>query len=74
VNELGVIFLFGALAEQMGFQMLRIQAEYPDGEALRKMSETRLQRVKIEFEFESRNFLRHNHDPALCGPDCLLGG
>jgi hypothetical protein len=25
-----------------------------------------MQRVKIEFEFESRNFLRHNHDPELC--------
>jgi Homing endonuclease associated repeat len=66
VNEAGVIFLFGAMAEQMGFQMLRIQAEYPDGEALRTMAENRLQRVKIEFEYESRNFLRHNHDAALC--------
>jgi hypothetical protein len=66
VNEQGVIFLFGALAERMGFQMLRIQTEYPDGEALRMMSENRLQRVRIEFEFESRNFLRHNHDPAFC--------
>lgn len=66
VNEAGVIFLFGAMAEQMGFQMLRIQTEYPDGEALRVMEENRLQRVRIEFEFESRNFLRHNHDPELC--------
>jgi len=66
VNEQGVIFLFGALAERMGFQMLRIQTEYPDGEALRMMSENRLQRVRIEFEFESRNFRRHNHDPELC--------
>ena len=66
VNEAGVIFLFGAMAEQMGFQMLRIQAGFPDGEALRTMAENRLQRVKIEFEFESRNFLHHNHDAALC--------
>lgn len=66
VNEAGVIFLFGAMAEQMGFQMLRVQAEYPDGEALRTMAENRLQRVKIEFEYESRNFLRHNHDAAMC--------
>lgn len=66
INEQGVIFLFGALAEKMGFQMLRIQTEYPDGEALRMITENRLQRVRIEFEFESRNFRRHNHDPALC--------
>jgi hypothetical protein len=66
VNEFGVIFLFGALAEQLGFQMLRVQGEYPDGEALRLVTEDRLQRVKIEFEFESRNFLRHGHDAAKC--------
>jgi hypothetical protein len=61
-NEFGVIFLFGALAEQMGFQVLRLQGEYPDGEALREAGGNRLQRVKIEFEFESRNFMRHGHD------------
>jgi hypothetical protein len=66
VNEFGVIFLFGALAEQLGFQMLRLQGEYPDGEALRLVTEDRLQRVKIEFEFESRNFLRHGHDASKC--------
>src|ERR1700753_2629956 len=65
-NEAGVIFLFGALAERMGFQMLRVQTEYPDGEALRVVAENRLQWVKIEFEYESRNFLRHNHDPEKC--------
>lgn len=61
-----MIFLFGALAEQMGFQMLRIQAGFPDGEALRTIEENRLQRVKIEFEFESRNFLYHGHDATQC--------
>jgi hypothetical protein len=66
VNEFGVIFLFGALAEQLGFQVLRIQGQYPDGEALRVMAENRLQRVKIEFEYESRNFLRHGHKASKC--------
>lgn len=66
VNEAGVIFLFGALAERLGFQLLRIQAGFPDAEGLRTMSENRLQRVKIEFEFESRNFLYHGHDSTLC--------
>jgi hypothetical protein len=66
VNEFGVIFLFGALAEPLGFQMLRIQAEYPDGEAFRVVAGKRLQLVKIEFEYESRNFLRHGHDAKKC--------
>lgn len=65
-NEFGVIFLFGALAERLGFQVLRIQGEYPDGEALRLVAENRMQRVKIEFELQSRNFLHHNHDAAKC--------
>jgi hypothetical protein len=33
VNEMGVVFLFGAVAERLGFWVLRIQAEYPDCEA-----------------------------------------
>lgn len=65
-NELGVIFLFGAVAEPLGFQMLRIQGQYPDGEALRLVAENRLQRVKLEFELQSRNFLHHNHDARKC--------
>jgi hypothetical protein len=66
VNEFGVVFLFGALAEQLGFQVLRIQGEYPDAEAFRVVAGNRLQRVKIEFEYESRNFLRHGHDARKC--------
>jgi hypothetical protein len=65
-NESGVIFLFGSVAERLGFQMLRIQTEFPDGEALRRVSENRLQQVKLEFEHQSRNFLYHNHDAAKC--------
>jgi hypothetical protein len=54
------------VAERLGFQMLRIQTEFPDGEALRRVSENRLQQVKLEFEHQSRNFLYHNHDAAKC--------
>jgi hypothetical protein len=51
-----------AVPAHLGFQVLRLQGEYPDGEALREAGGNRLQRVKIEFEFESRNFMRHGHD------------
>ena len=30
------------------------------------MEEDRCQRVLIEFEYESRNFVRHMHDPGGC--------
>jgi len=65
-NENGVLCLFGALAEKLGFQILRIQIGFPDCEAMRVVGKDRLQPVKIEFEFESRNFLRHMHDLAGC--------
>ena len=65
-NESGVVCLFGAMAEDLGFRVLRIQTEFPDCEAMRLVGKDRLQPVKIEFEHESRNFLRHMHDPAGC--------
>lgn len=66
VNEMGVVFLFGAVAERLGFWVLRIQTEYPDCEALRMIDEERCQLVKIEFEKESRNFLKHMHLASEC--------
>jgi HNH endonuclease len=65
-NEAGVLFLFGAMAASLGFLALRIQTEYPDCEAMRVVGENQLQRVKIELEHQSRNFLRHLHDPSKC--------
>lgn len=66
LNELGVIFLFGAMAWQLGFVVHKLQSEFPDCEAMRRVSEDRCQLVKIEFELESRNFLKHMHDPSKC--------
>jgi hypothetical protein len=65
-NESGVVCLFGAMAGQLGFMVLRIQTEFPDCEAIRLVAPGRYQLVKIEFEYESRNFLKHNHDPEGC--------
>lgn len=65
-NEQGVLFLFGAVARKLGFVVLRVQTEYPDCEALREMEPGLWQRIKIEFEYESRNFLLHGHKPDKC--------
>ena len=65
-NEAGVVYLFGAMSERLGFLVLRIQTEFPDCEAMRVVGENRLQMVRIEFEFQSRNFLRHMHEPTGC--------
>ncbi len=65
-NEFGVLFLFGAIADRLGFLVLRVQAQFPDIEALRMVGRDKLQRVRIELEQESRNFLKHGHDPNGC--------
>ena len=65
-NEQGVLILFGAVARKLGFVVLRAQTEFPDCEALREMETDKWQRVRIEFEYESRNFLLHKHRPEKC--------
>jgi len=63
---MGVVYLFGTLAEELGFVVESVQAGYPDCEAKRRLPNNRWQRVKIEFEYLSSNFLKHKHDPSGC--------
>jgi len=65
-NEMGVMILFGMLAGELGFQIEAVQGRYPDIEAKRQIQPGRWQRVRIEAEYESRNFALHGHDPAEC--------
>jgi hypothetical protein len=65
-NEAGVLYLFGAMSERLGFFVLLVQAGFPDCEAMRVVAENRLQPVKIEVEYQSRNFLKHMHDLNGC--------
>jgi len=66
VNEAGVVYLFGCLATRLGYCVEAIQTAFPDCEAKRKGKDGRLRRVRIEFEFESRNFEAHKHDASAC--------
>lgn len=68
VNEQGVVFLFGMVAYELGFIVEAVHAAYPDCEAKRciDQKEQRWQRVRIEFEFRSRTFRDHGHDPNSC--------
>jgi len=66
INESGVIFLFGAVADELGFMVTRVQSDFPDCEAMRRIEGDRWQRVTIELEYESRNFLMHAHDVKGC--------
>jgi hypothetical protein len=56
VNEEGVVFLFGMVAKELGYLVEAVQAGFPDCEAKRQVSAGRWKLVRIEFEFESRDF------------------
>lgn len=66
VNEQGVVFLFGMVARELGYHVEAVQTGYPDCEAKRQVDAGKWQRVRIEFEFESRNFRDHGHLPDGC--------
>jgi len=66
VNEQGVVFLFGMVARELGYHVEAVQTGYPDCEAKRQVDAGKWQRVRIEFEFESRNFRDHGHSPDGC--------
>jgi hypothetical protein len=66
VNELGVVFVFGMMARRLGFIVHRLQAGFPDCIAMREVAPGMWQRVRIEFEFESRNFKKHKHRKDKC--------
>jgi hypothetical protein len=66
VNEQGVVFLFGMVAKEMGYMVEAVQTGYPDCEAKRQVGPSNWQRVRIEFEFERRNFRDHGHPPDGC--------
>ncbi len=61
-NEQGVVYLFSSVArKRYGLRVERVQAGYPDCLAYQDEK-----RVRIEFEFRSRNFALHRHDPTQC--------
>ena len=51
---------------RLGFKILRTQKAFPDCEAMREVAPGHWQRVRIEFEFESRNFKLHRHRKEGC--------
>jgi hypothetical protein len=63
VNEQGVVMLFGMVARELGYHVETVRTRFPDCEALCWVGPHAWQRVRIEFEFESRRF---NHPPDGC--------
>jgi hypothetical protein len=70
VNELGVVYLFGVLHDTFDFKIESIQAGFPDCIARRRIGQNRWEEVRIEFEYDSRAFVTHGHDPT--GVDLIV--
>jgi hypothetical protein len=70
VNELGVVYLFGLLHDTFDLKIESIQAGFPDCVARRRIAPNRWEEVRIEFEYESRSFISHGHDPT--GVDVIV--
>lgn len=67
LNEMGVILLFGYYLSDLGFSHLEeIRAGFPDAIGMQRVDAKRYQRVRIEFEFLSRNFVTHGHAVDEC--------
>jgi hypothetical protein len=64
-NEMGVVFLFAHLAKRWRLQVEEIKPGYPDCVAYQK-AHGKERRVRIEFEYKSRNFKIHRHDAKKC--------
>ena len=64
-NETGVVFAFGMLAKELGFVIQSMQTAFPDCEALRWVNGW-WERLRIEIEYQSFNFVKHRHDPKGC--------
>jgi len=54
------------VARELGFLVEGVATEFPDCDAKRLTRTGLYQAVRIEFEFRSRNFREHGHDPAAC--------
>ena len=78
VNEMGVVALFSQYSGILGYEIMEIQAPFPDT-LLYRISTGEF--VKAEFEFRARNFIKHGHcingcDLIICWendwPNCSL--
>ena len=79
--EHDVVQLFGAVADELGFEIIGNRSAFPDCKARRRQKAEREHFIDclIEYEFSSRDFKKHRHDPKGCNlivcwehnwPDC----
>ena len=65
MNENGVIFLFGKIVEDLFMHVEEIKPGCPDCIA-RRFTGKGWEKIRIEFEYLSSNFVIHKHNPRDC--------
>ncbi len=65
VNEAGVVALFSMVARDLGYYIQEIGTDYPDC-IVRRENGRGWEELAVEFEWDSRSFKDHGHDPAQC--------
>jgi len=68
INEQGVVYLFGMISRELGFNIEAIQQGFPDceGKYLHDAKRNLWAKARIEFEFRASSFEDHGHDPKQC--------
>ncbi len=68
INEQGVVFLFGLVSRELGFNIESVQQGFPDceGKYLHDQKKNLWAKARIEFEYKSSNFDQHGHNPDQC--------
>jgi hypothetical protein len=68
LSRAGMVARVKALAPSLGYLVESLGIAFPDCQAKRRLrgAGEPWERVRIEFEFRSRNFLTHKHDARKC--------
>ena len=65
VNEQGVVYLFSKVAEDLNMYVEEVRTAYPDCVA-RRFNGKGWEKIYIEFEYLSNNFVQHGHNQEDC--------
>ena len=67
-SEHDVVQMFGAIAHEIGFEIVGNRSAFPDCEARRRVSASRerYEKCLIEYEFSSSDYRKHKHSVTGC--------
>lgn len=66
-NEQGVVLLFAIMSKHLRYNIHGVWTDsFPDCEATRVERGGNIRKVQIEFEYKSKDFVTHGHDPNGC--------